>query len=490
MTFLNRLSDKINHAAGTDIVFSKEKREQDLNIFYLFLLFILMFVKLEPYILPQLDDMTHASMGISILQTGDWFTMHEGNLISWLKPPLYFWMEAVLFKIFKVSEYWARFPAALTGFLAFLLSYKVASKLFNKRTGFLTLFVLSTSFYFLSYTQRVMLDMPVTFAVILSIFSVVKAEKENNDKFLLLYGLGLAFGYYFKGIQGLYALGIIPVYYILTGQIRKLFNIYFLLSVLSAIFLIGLWFVPQYITHGKEFLLSQSGIGPLVNGGLAGHDNPFYRPFKNLFRMFYWSIPAFYGILLGFNGLKNKNERNGFILLFLWFFVIISALSASSVFGVRYLIPAFAPVGIFAALALEKLIKPLKFPYFQHVVCSIAGVVLIFVTIFPMPAPKEGSEYMSLYHCVNNIVPGDSKLLLYKERSYIFNQGLTFYSLRPLDKQVNNIEELLSEIRKNDKEAFIISDAKDYEEIKEAVPAAKLFKFASSDKWVLSRIHL
>ncbi|HAH30757.1 MAG TPA: hypothetical protein DCL44_00400 [Elusimicrobia bacterium] len=490
MIFFSRLSDKIKHAAENDIIFPKESREQALNTCYLFLLFVLIFIKLEPYIMPQLDDMTHASMGISILQTGDWFTMHEGGMISWLKPPLYFWMEAVLFKVFGVSEYWARFPAAVTGFLTFLLSYKTASKLFSKRAGFLTLFVMSSSLYFLSYTQRVMLDMPVTFAVVLSIFSVVKAEKENNDKFYLLYGLGLAFGYYFKGIQGLYALGIIPLYFIFTGQSGKLFNAYFLISILCAVFLIGLWFVPQYTAHGREFLLSQSGVGPLLTGGLAGHENPFYSPLKNLFRMFYWTIPAFYGMLLGFNRLKNKNERNGFILLFLWFFVIISALSASSVFGVRYLIPAFAPAAIFAALALEKHIPPQKFPYFQHIVCLLAGVILFFAAIFPLPAPKGGSEYISLYRCVNSIVDSNSRLLLYKERIFIFNQGLTFYSLRPLDKQVNSIEELLSEIRKSDKTAFVISNAQDYKEIQEAVPAGKLHKSASSDEWILFQIRL
>lgn len=428
-------------------------------------------------------------MGASILQTGDWFTMHEGAIISWLKPPLYFWAEAILFKIFEVSEYWAKFPVALTGFLTFFFSYKIAEKLFNKRIGFLTLFVLSTSMFFLRYTQRVMLDMPVTFALILSVFAAIKAEKDKNDKIYLLYGLGLVLGYYFKGLQGLYALGIVPLYFILSRQFKKIFNAYFLLSILAAFFLIGLWAVPQYITHGKEFLLSQSGIGPLVSGGLAGYTNPFYSPLKNLFRMFYWIIPAFYGMWLGLKKLNDKNERNGFILLFLWFFIIIIALSASSVFGVRYLIPALVPAGIFAAIALEKFIKPKNFPYFQHIACLIAGGLLILIAILPVPPVKKGTEYISLYRCVNNIVGKNNKIILYKEKSYIFNQGLAFYSARPLDKQVDSIKDLISEINKNEKKVFVISNPADYEEIKAAISAKRLFRFASSDKWTLFQIQ-
>ncbi|MBU2529406.1 MAG: glycosyltransferase family 39 protein [Elusimicrobia bacterium] len=488
MKFFKTLSDKISHLSSSDIVFKIDSREELLTGLYLFIIFILCFIKLDNFILPQLDDMTHAAMGASILQTGDWFTMHEGAVISWLKPPLYFWAEAILFKIFEVSEYWSKFPVAITGFLTFLFSYKLAEKLFGKRVGFLTLFVLSTSMFFLRYTQRVMLDMPVTFALTLSIFAVVKAEKDNNDKFYLLYGLGLAFGYYFKGLQGLYALGIIPLYFIVTGQFKKLFNSYFLLSILEALFLMGLWAVPQYLTHGKAFLLSQSGIGPLLSGGLAGHTNPFYRPFKEFFRMFYWFIPALYGMYLALTRLGNKDERNGFIILFLWFSIILAALSVSSVFGVRYLIPALVPAGIFAAIALNHFIKPKQFLYFQHTACLIACGILILIAVLPVPPVKKGTEYISLYRCVNNIVSKNSKIILYKEKSYIFNQGLTFYSARPLDKQVQAAEDLISEVNNTEKKVFIISNPEDYEEIKEIVAAERLFIFASSDKWILFQI--
>ena len=489
MKFFKTLSDKISDLSSNDIIFRQDNREELLTGLYLFIIFILCFIKLDNYILPQLDDMTHAAMGASILQTGDWFTMHEGSMISWLKPPLYFWAEAILFKIFEVSEYWAKFPVAITGFLTFFFSYKIAEKLFDKRIGFLTLFVLSTSMFFLRYTQRVMLDMPVTFALTLSVFAIVKAEKDKNDKFYLLYGLGLALGYYFKALQGLYALGLIPLYFIVTGQFKKLFNPYFLLSILEAFFLIGLWAVPQYLTHGKAFLMSQSGIGPLLSGGLPGYTNPFYRPFKDLFRMFYWIIPGLYGMYLGLKRLKNKEERDGFVLLFLWFFIIIAALSASSVFGVRYLIPALVPAGIFAAIALGKFIKPEKFPFFQHTACLIAAGVLILIAILPVPPVKKGTEYISLYRCVNNIVGKNNKILLYKEKSYIFNQGLAFYSSRPLDKQVNTTEDLMSEINKHQEKVFVISNPADYEEIKKAFTAKRLLKFASSDKWILFQIE-
>ncbi|GEM_PF-2257957 len=488
MNLIKSLSEKLTRAVNNDWVVPKSGREKFLDRFYLFLLFVLCFIKLEPYIIPQLDDMTHAAMGISILQTGDWFTMHEGKMISWLKPPLYFWIEAVLFKIFEPGEYWAKFPAALTGFLTFLFSYKTACKLFNRKVGFLTLFVLSTSLFFLRYTQRVMLDMPVAFAVTLGVFAVVEAQISKNKNYYFLFGLAAALGYYFKGMQGLYLFGIIPLYFVFTGQIKEIFSSRFLLSVLTAFTLIGLWFIPQYLTHGREFLLSQSGIGPLIYGGLPGYENPFYNPFKNLLRMFYWILVSVYGMWIGIKELKNPVRKNSFIMLFSWFWTIMAALSISSVFGVRYFIPALVPAGMFAAIGLEKVIKGKNFDYFHHAAVFFAAAILTIIAVFPMPPAKKGSKYISLYRCVNHIVDKKDKIILYKDRQYIFNQGLVFYSRRPLDKQVRDLKELKEEIKNTDKKIFIISTPQDYGEIEQYFSKEKILKVASSGNWILFQI--
>ena len=66
------------------------ERDSLLVRFYFCLLLVLLLTRLQDLILLEFDDMTHAAMGVSILSTGDWFTMHEGVLPTWIKPPLYF----------------------------------------------------------------------------------------------------------------------------------------------------------------------------------------------------------------------------------------------------------------------------------------------------------------------------------------------------------------------------------------------------------------
>lgn len=486
MTIIKRATDILRPFVDGDAVFPRASREAQLAAAWLFCLLVLCFANLGAYVLPQLDDLTHACMGVSILQTGDWFTMHEGRLVSWLKPPLYFWLEAAAFKLFSVSEYWAKFPAAVCGFLTFLLVHKTVKLIYGARRAFLAVFVLSTSLFFLRYTQRVMMDMPAACVLTLSVYAALRAVR-GDDRYFLLYGLSLALGYYFKALQGMYALAIIPVFLVLTGRWKKLFSPYFLAALAGALALIAAWAVPQYLAHGREFLDSQCGIGPLTAGGLPGYTNPFYRPLKEMFRIFYWSAPAFYGMWLSAARLRDPAEREGGILLLLWFWVIMAALSVSSVFGVRYLVPALVPAAIFAAAALDRLIKAAVYPWFQHLACLCFACITLLTVLLPMPAPKGPSEYISLYRCVERVAAPKDRVVLFKGLVYIFNQGLTFYSGRPLDSQVLSPGELAGQKAEGGR-VLVIAAPADYSGLQREIPARRVKEFASADNWVLFQL--
>ena len=241
-------------------------RPHSRNVLLLFIVLLpLFFGRLSDLRLPMWDDLTHAAMGKEILVTGDWFTMHSNGAPSWIKPPLYFWLEAGIFSLFGASEYGARFPSALCGYLCAILIYLLARRLFGRRTAFLAIVVTATSFLFVKYSRRAMIDVPAAFATTLGAYALVRAEK--RDSFYLLYGLAIALGYYFKAVQGMYLVLIGPAYLLFSGQWRRLFNPWFLAANLGAAGLIALWAVPQALLNGDTFLFSQSALGPALNRG-------------------------------------------------------------------------------------------------------------------------------------------------------------------------------------------------------------------------------
>ena len=182
--------------------------------------------------------------------TGDWFTMHSNGAPIWIKPPLYFWLEAGIFSLFGASEYAARFPSALCGYLCAILIYLLTRRLFGRRTAFLAILVTATSFLFIKYSRRAMIDVPVAFATTLGAYALVRAEKRSP--FFLLYGLAIALGYYFKAIQGLYLALIGPTYLLVSGQWRRLASPWFLAANAGAAGLIALWAVPQALDERRR----------------------------------------------------------------------------------------------------------------------------------------------------------------------------------------------------------------------------------------------
>ena len=451
-------------------------------VFYACLL-LLCFFRLGEMPLSEMDDITHAALGKSILLTGNWFTMHEGQLISFLKPPLYFWLEALLFKLFSVSDYWARFPAALTGFFTLALAYEIIRTAWDRQTAFLTVLILCSSTFFAKYCRRAMLDMPVAFALCLGIWAAVKADYEDKSRYLLLCGISAAIGYYFKGVQGLYILLVLPIYYLVTRRPLRLFNKWMLLGAVTGLGLIAAWALPQYHVNGSDFLYSQSGIGPIVDRGIPGKHNAFYAPFIEAFSVFYLMPFTLLGIVL-FKKLvpaENKSAALKYLML-TWLVVLLAVLGSSSAFYIRYLIPAFIPMAFFAALAAQKLSVFLREERSRPMLTAAFTLVLLAFCVLPLRTDSGPTKYLTLYNCLNNIAPKDARIVLYKDRGYRFNQGLVFYGDRVLWRQASSLQELRS-IAAEDPSAAIIVPAAYFGEIDGA--GLNIKKIAEAPEWRL-----
>jgi len=447
-------------------------------------LLLFCFFRLGDMTLSEMDDITHAAMGKSILFTGDWFTMHAGSLKSFLKPPLYFWMEAVVFKLFSVSDYWARFPGALTAFLTLVLAYKMVRTAWDRQTALLTVLILCSSTFFAKYSRRAMLDMPVAFALALGMWAAVKADFEDKPRYLLLCGISAALGYYFKGVQGLYILAALPAYYTVTGRPLRLFNKWMLLGALAGLGLMAAWVLPQYYVNGAEFLSSQSGIGPLANRGIPGKHNTFYTPFIKSFGIFYLMPLTLLGIALIKKWTPAGNRPAGLKYLMLtWLLVILAITGVSSAFYIRYLIPAFIPMAFFAALGLQKLSRYLRDEQSRPALTAAFALALLVFSVFPIPTDSGPTPYFGLYTCINNITPKDTKIMVFKDKAFRFQEGLFFYADREVWKQVNSVEELRAAAKENPAAALIVS-APYFGEI-DAAGKLGLIKLAEGPAWRL-----
>ena len=68
------------------------------------------------WLIPYADttEARYAEIARLMVQTGDWITpWFDEGVPFWGKPPLSFWLQALSFKLFGISEFAGRFPAWL-----------------------------------------------------------------------------------------------------------------------------------------------------------------------------------------------------------------------------------------------------------------------------------------------------------------------------------------------------------------------------------------
>lgn len=243
---------------------------------------VLFFFKLGSFSLYDAAETTYGEFVKGILTTGDWLTLHFNGQIIFDKPPLYYWLVAILSKLIGFSEFSMRFWAALSGVLTVVTTYFLGKKFYNERTGFLSAIIVMTAFQFLVQSRIAELDIVLCFFILLSLFLFYRGytEKKRKDYLYAYFPMGLAM--LIKGVLGV-ALPLFTIFLFLLikkelGKIREMFPVLGLVIIA----LIGLpWYIAEYLIHGKVFLDFALGFLFLsrFQGVVSGHTGPWYYYF-------------------------------------------------------------------------------------------------------------------------------------------------------------------------------------------------------------------
>lgn len=137
------------------------------------------FYKLGQSSLTSFDEAWYASISKNILHSGDLFNLTFNGKAYYDHPPFGFWVEALTFKIFGISEFWARFPQAFFGFLSLIVLYFLGKELFSRVVGVASALGLASSFWFIFRARSGNLDVLLTFLFLLTFLLAFKASKQK-----------------------------------------------------------------------------------------------------------------------------------------------------------------------------------------------------------------------------------------------------------------------------------------------------------------------
>jgi len=168
-------------------------------------------------------DAVQAQIARNMLTSGDWVTARLDGVVYLEKAPLIYWLIAISYKLFGVSDWAARIPVALSSMALCWLTAAFGAWAFGKRAGLYAGLCLSTCLGLFLFTRILIPDVMLTFTVALAMWSFLRVRDESERRprlwaFLLAASLGT--GLLLKSAVGvLFPAAAALLYLFFTGQL-------------------------------------------------------------------------------------------------------------------------------------------------------------------------------------------------------------------------------------------------------------------------------
>jgi 4-amino-4-deoxy-L-arabinose transferase-like glycosyltransferase len=145
------------------------------------------------------DAVEYATIALKMFQEGDY-----ANIINRFndyldKPHLLFWLSALSFKIFGISDWAYRLPSVLITFLGAYATYRLGRLLYHKDIGKLSALIFLTSQATILGNHDVRTDALLTGLVITGIWQLAEFIRNDKTKHIFFGGAAVALGFSTKG---------------------------------------------------------------------------------------------------------------------------------------------------------------------------------------------------------------------------------------------------------------------------------------------------
>lgn len=287
------------------------------------------------------DEPVYAETAREMLQFNDFISPRIYGDYWYDKPPMYYWLVAIVFKLFGVAEFAARFPSAILAICGSLLICVSGWKLFNLRAGILSGLVLATSLEYFYLGKAAVTDICLTLfltAALLAFF--------HRFYYLMYACMGIAV--LTKGPVGIVLCGaIIGIYLIVTKQCSILRQMHIVRGGLLFAVITLPWYASMYYYHGMDFINTFLGFHNVTRFLQPEHPSGklwyYYFPVLVL-GLFPWTSFLFAAII---NSIKDK-ASDGRICLFLtiWTGVVFVFFTLAQTKLVSYILPLYPPLAM------------------------------------------------------------------------------------------------------------------------------------------------
>jgi 4-amino-4-deoxy-L-arabinose transferase-like glycosyltransferase len=324
---------------------------------------LLFLVNLGAPSLWDVDEGRNSEAAREMMESGNWVVPTFNYELRTDKPALLYWLQILSFRCFGISEFAARLPSALASIVTVLLTYEMARRMFDSRTGLLAGLVLASSIAFAGAAHFANPDALLCLCTMLTMFTFWNSYARGDRLWPALCGVSAALGVLAKGPVGLVLPGTVIILFLLwQKQWRLIFDRRLLIGLALFFLVAGPWYGwVAAETKGiflREFIIQHNverfGSPMQKHGGFI-----FYYPLVLILGLGAWSalvVPACW------HAMGKRLEREmplghvpaSYRFLWLWLVVFLAFFSLANTKLPNYILPVYPALAVLIARFIER----------------------------------------------------------------------------------------------------------------------------------------
>ncbi|MGD1871604.1 MAG: ArnT family glycosyltransferase [Mastigocoleus sp.] len=217
------------------------------------------------------------------------------------KTPGPYWLIAICYQLFGVSEVSTRLPSMVAGMGSILLLYAIANIILNKKVAVLAGAILSLEFLWLQYSRLGTPDVPTIFLFLLAILALLASELNHRrrDFWGFIFGFSLALGFLLRSFMiFLPIIAILPYLLVENRRHDHLSN-----PMIYIGFVVGLipsvaWLWLNWQQYGKDSLLELVNFAVRLGSKERGNNGILFYLWNVPIKAFPWSLFSLLGLYI------------------------------------------------------------------------------------------------------------------------------------------------------------------------------------------------
>ncbi|MGF1541844.1 MAG: glycosyltransferase family 39 protein [Pleurocapsa sp.] len=168
------------------------KKSHWIDLSVLILALVIILFGIGDYGLYEPHEGHFAMVGEEMRLRGDWMTPHLNGAPYLNKPPLLYWLIALTMGIFSPSEFTARLPLVLFGWLGIVVTWKWSRDLWGIYASRVAALMLSVTLGWFIFTHQILLDVPLGTLLLISNYCLWRSLYDSKSYYW--YGAYISLG--------------------------------------------------------------------------------------------------------------------------------------------------------------------------------------------------------------------------------------------------------------------------------------------------------